>query len=321
MKYIGYFLSTIVFLSVSTGCNNQPSKVAANLKELDLSAYSAEKPEKKLNLLFIHHSCGATLMADKGGKSGEYCLWPTHPNGGGLRKLLQQNNYNVHEATYGSKIGQETNINHWYTKFQDYMDIILKTDHQNNVYKDDSINQIIVFKSCYPNNKIKADGTSPGDPDSPERTLWNCKAAYNSLLPIFREHPGTLFVAMTAPPIVKPWMNRYKEKLLNLIGKGPEQTGNRARVLNNWLKDAETGWLKDYDLKNVVVFDLYDILTGKGESNWTKYATRDGKNSHPNAEGNAKAAEEFIPFLNRLVRYSSIAENNSSNHQEMTLTQ
>ena len=311
MKYIGCFLSTIVFLSVSTGCNNQASKVAANLKVLDLSAYSVEKPEKKLNLMFIHHSCGATLMAEQGEKTGEYCLYSSHPNGGGLRSLLQHNNYNVHEATYGSKIGQDTDINHWHAKFRDQIDIILKTDHQDNLYKDDSINQIIVFKSCYPNNKIKADGTLPGDPDSPERTLWNCKAAYNSLLPFFREHPGTLFVAMTAPPIVKPWMNRYKEKLLNLIGKGPEQTGKRARVFNNWLKDVETGWLKDYDLKNVVVFDLYNILTGEGYSHWTKYPTKNGKNSHPNSEGNTKAAAKFIDFINRAVMYAGIVKKNT----------
>ena len=256
----------ITFFAMNlSGCEDQSIQGVTNMdvKEIDLTSYSTEKPEKRLNFLFIHHSCGATLMADKGEKSGEYCLWPNHPNGGGLRSLLEQNNYSVHEATYGSKIGEDTDINHWHAKFQNYMDIVLKTDHQDNLYKDDSINQVIVFKSCYPNNKIKADGTSPGDPDSPERTLWNCKAAYNSLLPFFREHPGTLFVAMTAPPIVKPWMNRYKEKLLNLIGKGPEQTGKRARVFNNWLKDVEIGWLKDYDLKNVVVFDLYDILTGE----------------------------------------------------------
>jgi hypothetical protein len=101
-------------------------------------------------------------------------------------------------------------------------------------------------------------------------------------------------------------MNRYKEKLLNLIGKGPEQMGKRARAFNNWLADIETGWLKDYDLKNVVVFDLYDILTGERESNWTKYATREGKNSHPNSEGNKKGAERFIYFINRSVRYAGI---------------
>jgi hypothetical protein len=188
MKHIVYLIVTFAAVFISTGCNNQSSQVDDNVKKLNLSEYSADKPDKRLNLLFIHHSCGATLMADKGEKTGEYCLYSAHPNGGGLRKLLQQNNYNVHEATYGSKIGQETDINHWHAKFRDQMDIILKTDHQDNVYKDDSVNNIIVFKSCYPNNKIVADGTPPGDPDSPDRTLWNCKAAYKSLLPFFREH-------------------------------------------------------------------------------------------------------------------------------------
>lgn len=298
-----------IFL-LSAGCNNQSSHNSENFKvaKLDLTQYSAEKPEKTLNLLFIHHSCGATLLADKGEKSGKYCLWPTHPNGGGLRNLLWQNNYNVHEATYGSKIGQDTNINHWHAKFRDNMDMILSTERQDSLLSGDSVNNIIVFKSCYPNNKIVADGTSPGDPNSPDRTLWNCKAAYKSLLLFFREHPSTLFVAMTAPPIVKPWMNRYKEKLLNFIGKGPEQMGRRARLFNNWLKDIESGWLNNYNLKNVVVFDYYDILTREGESNWTKYATREGKNSHPNFEGNQKAAERFIDFINRAVRYADIIQ-------------
>ena len=294
----------LLFFFLTTGCGNQgqPNSKKSSVKELDLSTYSDEK----LDLLFIHHSCGATLMADKGEKKGEYCLYPTHPNGGGLRSLLKQNNYNVHEATYGSKIGRDTDINHWHARFRDHMDIILKTDLQDKVYTDDAINNIVVFKSCYPNNRIIADGTSPGNPDSPERTLWNCKAAYNSLLPYFKEHPKTLFIAMTAPPIVKPWMNRYKEKVLNIVGKGPEKIGIRARLFNNWLKDTESGWLSRYKQKNVIVFDYYDILTGKGQSNWTKYSTRDGKNSHPNSEGNTKAATEFINFINRAVRYAGM---------------
>jgi len=49
------------------------------------------------------------------------------------------------------------------------------------------------------NNNIVPDETSPGNPDSPVRTLWNYKAAYKSLLTIFKEHPKMLFVAVTAP--------------------------------------------------------------------------------------------------------------------------
>jgi len=295
----------ILIILLTTGCGNQGQMSSKNssVKELDLSAISSEKAEKNLNLLFIHHSCGATLFADPGEKNGDYCLYSSHPNGGGLRSLLKQNNYNVHEATYGSKIGQDTDINHWNAKFRNNMDRILKTDLQDKTYADNSVNNIVIFKSCYPANNIKADGNPPGNPDSAEKTIANYKATYNSLLSFFELHPETLFVAITAPPLVKPKMNPIKEFLKKLISEGPEELGKRARLFNNWLKDVETGWLGNYDLKNVVVFDYYDILTGKGESNWTKYPTKNGLDPHPSSEGNSISAREFILFINKAVRY------------------
>ena len=47
----------------------------------------------------------------------------------------------------------------------------------------------------------------------------------------------------------------------------------------------------------MAVFDYYDILTGHGQTNWSAYPTRDGRDSHPDAEGNRLAAEAFVPFL------------------------
>lgn len=304
-------LLTMITPVLITGCDNSPISLTSDsvMHSLDLTEYSAEKPTNHLNLLFIHHSCGATWLADAGEKVGEYCLYQTHPNGGGLRRLLQQNNYNVHEATYGSQIGQDTDINHWPAKFRDQMDLILKIRHQDDVLSADEVNQIVVFKSCYPNNTIIADGLPPGTPDSPERTIWNCKAAYNSLLPIFKKYPNTLFVAVTAPPTVKPWINKYKEFILNLLGKGPENIGMRARLFNNWLVNTKSGWLASYELKNVVVFDYYNILTDDGKSNWTQYPTRDGKDSHPSAGGNSIASEKFIIFLNKAVNYAGLKGN------------
>jgi len=101
-------------------------------------------------------------------------------------------------------------------------------------------------------------------------------------------------------------MNRIKALFLNLTGKAPKQIGQRARVFNNWLADIESGWLANYDLKNIVVFDYYDILTGEGKSNWTKYPTREGRNSHPSSKGNNVCANNLITFLNRVVHYSRI---------------
>jgi hypothetical protein len=304
-----YLLLALFMFQMLAGCNSQDVAVPNKyiITERDLSAFSNKAPEKKINLLFIHHSCGATLMAEPGEKKGEYCLYVSHPNGGGLRNLLIQNNYSVHEATYGSKIGQDTDICHWNGKFRNDMDIILKTDHQDKLYSDGSVNNIVMFKSCYPASEIIADGIPPADPDSCEKTVANYKAAYNSLLPYFRQHPGTLFIAITAPPIVKPRMNPVKEFLKNISGTGPEAMGKRTRHFNNWLKDVASGWLKDYELKNVVVFDYYDILTGKGESNWAKFPTRDGKDSHPSSQGNLMAAQEFINLLNLAVHYGGLS--------------
>ncbi len=311
MQAINLILVIAIGSVMLAGCEDSLVKSSGNtlVQRLDLSSYSANKPEEPLNLLFIHHSCGATLFADPGIKAGEYCLWETHPNGGGLRNLLRQNNYNVHEVTYGSKLGEHTDINHWHAKFRDYMSLAFKSKRQDELLEGDEINQIIVFKSCYPNNTIMADGSPPGDPDSPEKTLWNCKAAYNSLLSIFQKYPKTLFVAVTAPPTVKPWMNKYKEMIFNFFGKGPESIGQRARSFNNWLVDTENGWLTQYDLKNVVVFDLYDILTDHGASNWAQYPTRNGKNSHPSSKGNSIAAAEFVDFINRSVKYAGFEKN------------
>jgi hypothetical protein len=67
------------------------------------------------------------------------------------------------------------------------------------------------------------------------------------------------------------------------------------------------GWLKGYPEKNVVVFDYYDVLTEGGASNLSRFASGDGRDSHPSAEGNQKAAAAFAPFINRAVRRAGLA--------------
>jgi hypothetical protein len=181
----------------------------------------------------------------------------------------------------------------------------LKSDMQDSMYKDAaSKNNIVMFKSCYPANAIDPDVEGTGDPDSPVKTTANYKAAYNKLIGYFKANPDTLFVCVTAPPLVETTPNMFKEIVKRIIA--PEKTvramGERARKFNNWLKDSESGWLAGYEGKNVVVFDYYDVLTRRGESNHALYPTKGGKDSHPNFEGNSLAAKEFIPFLNRSVK-------------------
>lgn len=298
--------SLMLFLSCSSSGSKEGTMDSMHIKTLDLTKYPVTMPDKPLNLLFIHHSCGGQLFADKGPDIGDHCIYKTHPNGGSLRHMLEENNYIVHEASYGSLIGEDTDICHWHKKFRDYMDKILTCKHQDEFFTDGTQNQIIMFKSCFPNSWIESDGNEPGEADSCKRTLTNYKAAYNSLLPIFSKYANTLFIAVTAPPMVKPSLSS-KTKLKNYIkvflGRPDtiEKVGKRIRAFNNWLKDTQNGWLKDYKFKNVVVFDYYDVLTDHGQSNWSMYPTGGGRDSHPSSAGNTKAAQEFIPFINKAV--------------------
>jgi len=273
-----------------------PSEAAA--------ARSAAPPASPVPLLFIHHSCGGQLLADPGPRVGKDSIYETHPNGGGLRRLLQENRYVVHEASYGSRVGQDTDICHWNAKFREHMDAVLATRHQDERLAPGVRNRVVMFKSCYPNSWIDSYGPEPGRPDACEHTTANYQAAYRALLPSFEKHPDTLFVAVTAPPLAEPRGDRIKNLVKRMLGREdiPSKAGPRIRAFNNWLKDRQTGWLKDYPLNNVAVFDMYDVLTGHGQSHWSVYPTGDGTDSHPSAEGNRRVAAEFVPFLNAAVK-------------------
>lgn len=270
-----------------------------SVKTVDLSRYSSAPPDHRLNLLFIHHSCGGQWLADPGSKDCKDAICKTHPNGGGLRRALEANNYEVHEASYNSIIGDKTDIKDWPPKFKKYMDRILRTRLQDELLPEGQVNQIIMFKSCFPNNNF------PND-DAVDQAM----DAYKELLSIFEKYPDTLFIAVTAPPIVPPYetknpLKAFAKKMLGRYKDVPA-IGRRARYFNNWLKDIENGWLANYKLRNIVVFDYYDILTKHGKSNWAEYPTKNGRDSHPNKEGNNVATQEFIPFINKAIRYANI---------------
>ena len=124
------------------------------------------------NILFIHHSVGAQWLDTSKGQ---------------LRDSLEdpaQNDcdFHVHDATYGDAIGDDTDVCHWVSKFENQMTEVLRFDRSVDVYYADpaEFNHIVMFKSCYPASDIESTGTPPGDPYSTEKTLWNYKAAFSS---------------------------------------------------------------------------------------------------------------------------------------------
>lgn len=279
---------------------------AVAIAVISAGAFAADSEGAAVNLLFIHHSCGGALLAAPGplaggGRdAGERCLYDSHPNGGGLRDLLAAAGYRVHQASYGSLIGEDTDLCHWRRKFATQMDRVLRTQRQDALLPDSQTNRIVCFKSCYPNNGFTSAGREPGDPDDCERTVANAKAAYQSLLPLLRAQPEVLFVAITAPPLAPYKPMGLKETIQSWFRRA-DQSGKLAREFNTWLADRERGWLAGYDQPNVVVFDFYDLLTKAGTSDYLVYLTKHERDSHPNREGNAEAAAAFVPFLARAV--------------------
>ncbi len=280
---------------------------------IDLSGFSAAKPETPLHLLFLHHSVGGQLFADAGPKAElADCIYTSHPYGGGLRARLNGEGYDVHEASYGSEVADKTDIFDWLPKFRGKIDKILTCSHNDEFYRDGTRNQVVLFKSCFPNSEFEAKGDPPGQALGPTLTVWNAKASFAAVLEELKKQPQTLFVYLTAPPVASHHPERaWKWVLKKALGRRTAaetafEQAALAREFNNWVK-SPSGWLKDYPLKNVVVFDYYDVLTGD-ESNFLKYPTEGGTDSHPDRPGQQKAASAFVPFLNQAVRRAGLSK-------------
>ncbi len=268
--------------------------------------------------VFIHHSSGGNWVADAWGGLGDAM------NDAGY--FFSGIDYSW-SAPYNASIGDYTDIGDWWTWFMDqtvqgnsqtrrdnimgavyteYDKDIQFGDYTRTLSDPGGENEIIMFKSCYPNSDIIADNaTNPediyGDPaGSNTYTETNVRALYDTILTYFKANPGRMFVVITAPPL------------------SDATNAARARSFNNWLV---YDWLQDADWenKNVYVWDWYNVLTGvnnhhrvedgvvvhtiaSGSGNVAIDAYIDG-DDHPNAVGCQKSTTEFVPVLD--VWYST----------------
>lgn len=252
--------------------------------------YDPNPPQETVKLIFIHHSTGENWLMDGYGDLG---------------KRLGENNYFVSDTNYGwgpDGIGDRTDIVNWPEWFRSentpvYMAALFTESRQHSSYTRNlsdpgGENQIVMFKSCFPNSMLEG---KPNDPpvEGYDLTVSNAKYIYNDLLRYFITLPDKLFIVITAPPVQD------------------SSLADNARAFNLWLVND---WLRenDYPLNNVAVFDLYNVLTHP--DNHHRYANgqiehlvESGRNTlyydsdgddHPNIEGSQKATEEFIPLLN-----------------------
>jgi PKD repeat protein len=287
-------------------------------------------PSTPVKLIFIHHSTGENWLNDDNGRLGV---------------TLRDNNYFVSDTNYGwgpsdadvgdGTIGDHTDIGHWYNWFSGphrdtYLNALYAESGQHCTYSrmaadPGGSNQIIMFKSCFPNSQLGGSTAVPVPPieknalrgegsGSEAHTVANAKGIYIEILNYFATRQDKLFVVIAAPPLVR--------------GDTDEATAANARAFNNWLLNE---WLKSYPYANAFVFDFFNVLTSNGgpsrtdnpnlndlgasdgnhhrwfggavqhlqsiNNDFAAYASSSG-DSHPTAAGGLKASGEFAALLN-----------------------
>jgi hypothetical protein len=278
-----------------------------------------DPPAQTVKLIFIHHSTGEGWLSD---------------DQGGLAIALMNSNYFVSDTNYSwgpDEIGSSTDIGHWYNWFlgpdhDTYCTELYAESGEHSSYTrmetdPGGNNEIIMFKSCFPNSTIFG---NPGDAPLPkgqtnpiygqgccgeDYTVANVKGLYRDLLDYFAARQDKLFILIVSPPLTQ-------------ASTTSEQAAN-ARAVANWLM---TDWLADYSFLNVRAFDYYNVLTSNGGNLNTNDAGQENGNhhrywnsaiqhiqtvannycsygsssddSHPTPAGHQKATAEYVPLLN-----------------------
>ena len=287
-------------------------------------ALDVSPPATTVRLIFIHHSTGGNWLADP--SEGQ--------SSGGLGAALMNNNYFVSATNYDwgpDSIGSRTDIPNWPEWFTGpnsstiLAALYAESDQNVGGFGDWSRlstnpggeNEIIMFKSCFPNSDLYGNPDDPPEPQPDDQfTVANAKAVYNNILTYFATRQDKLFVVITAPP-------------LQASETASDRAAN-ARAFNNWLMND---WLNGYPYNNVAVFDYYNVLTSNGSASriddpgtteepndvgsvdgnhhrwWNSaiqhiqtisnnYSAYPSGDSHPSTAGHQKAAAEFVPLLN-----------------------
>jgi hypothetical protein len=249
-------------------------------------------PAAVVKLMFIHHSTGSLWIESGYGNLGTALnaanFYTTESDYGWLAPMTTAcfDNY-APTPTPGvtPSIGDHTDTGDWPCWFNDTTmpSVYTNTHHEdyptNTMSDPGGENEVIMFKSCFPNSEVGDDITDE-------------QAIYNSLLPYFAAHTDKLFILVIPPPMQ--------------VISNPAKT----RELSNWLADRKNGWLSTYTAGNVFAFDYYNVLTHPDNHHYVYggyeyhivanahntlyYPTGD---DHPSAAGQQKATNEFVPLL------------------------
>lgn len=238
----------------------------ANKSLEDLTEVLDRSYDKRM--VFLHHSVGRGILYE-----------------GGLRDSLLDMGIVVKGATYGDEIGQHTDIKDWVPKFQNDMERILSFKaHPDRYYSGAMSNDIVMFKSCFPNSDISGEGQAPGNAVSPDKTVANYQEVFRQLKEEMARYPDKLYIYVTSPPLAAE--------------STTAENASRARMFNEWLtKEYLPEYQKEAGQSNLAIFDLFGVLADDKGFLKEEFRRPGRGDSHPNASANQIAATSFMDFF------------------------
>jgi hypothetical protein len=217
-------------------------------------------------IIFLHHSCGANLIAD-----------------GGVREGLSARGYEFYDHGYnddglvladGTWTGTNFDVPGDNTDPDGYAAIFAQEQHDppDNTFSHLMQYDVIAFKSCFPVSNIESDSQ-----------LAEYRSHYLSIRDRMDQYPGKIFVIVTQPPEVPANSN--------------PDAAMRARAFANWLQSDE--YLAGH--ANVFVFDFFGLLAGNDHFLRPEYRM-DEYDAHPNQRANSDIGTLFVEFLDTSIR-------------------
>lgn len=206
-------------------------------------------------LMFIHHSVGEGFLFD-----------------GGMLDLLVAAGYDLHHRTYGDGwVGDNTDPENWPITFTTYYD-----DMTTWQLPAGTRYRIVAFKSCFPASQIDS-----------EQKLADYQSYYETVKSVTRQHPETMFIPFTIPPLVP--------------AETDPESAARARRFAAWLAGPYSA-----GESNLVTYDLFTRLAGSdpasGDFNCLRYDYQaDPYDSHPNSTANHLMAADFTAFVSSVL--------------------
>jgi hypothetical protein len=217
-------------------------------------------------IIFLHHSCGANLIAE-----------------GGVRERLTALGYEFYDHGYneeglvladGTWTGTNFDVPGDNTDPDGYAAIFAQPLHDppDNTFSRLMQYEVIVFKSCFPVSNIESD-----------LQLQEYRFHYLSIRDRMDQYPDKVFVIVTQPAEVP--------------ANSSPAAAARARSFTSWLQSEE--YLAGHP--NIFVFDFFGLLAG-GDNFLRPEYRMDEYDAHPNELANSTIGPILVDFLDQTIR-------------------